>query len=96
MSESNREISCFRQVDLDEENRKIRYMRILTDLTFQRLCVERMTQQEAWCAVEELGAVAERMFPGKRSVFELVIVPRMERLIRERFGSDAFESHSYN
>ena len=69
-----------------EENRKIRLLRFLTDVTFQRLCVERMTLAQARNAVDELRAAAERMFPGKQSVFDLVIAPRMERVICERFG----------
>jgi hypothetical protein len=96
MSDKDSRMSCLRQVDLAEENRKIRYMRILTDLTFQRLCVENMTLPEARHAVDELRAAAGRMFPGKLSVFELVIEPRMERVIRERFGSGTAAPHSYN
>jgi len=69
-----------------DENRRVRLLRFLTDLTFQRLCVERMTLPEARDAVEELRTAAERIFPGKQSVFDLVIAPRMERVIRERFG----------
>jgi len=69
-----------------DENRRIRLLRFLTDLTFQRLCVERMTFTEARDAVEELRTAAERIFPGKQSVFDLVIAPRMDRVIRERFG----------
>ena len=70
-----------------EENRRIRIFRFLTDLTFQRLSIEKMTLMEAREAVGELRATAQRMFPGKLSVFDLVIAPRMERVIRERFGS---------
>ncbi len=84
------------QGDLKDENRRIRYFRILTDLTFQRLCVEKMTLPQARHNVDELGKVAERMFPGKQSVFELVIAPRMERVIRERFGIGAAKSGNYN
>ena len=73
--------------ELAEENRKIRYLRILTDLTYQRLCIEMMTFAEARDAVDGLRTVAERMFPGKQSVFDLVIAPRMDRVIRERFGN---------
>jgi len=69
-----------------DENRKIRRFRFLTDLTFQQLCVERMTLREARDAVEGLRKIAGRMFPGKESVFDLVIAPRMDRVIRERFG----------
>ena len=74
--------------ELREENRRIRILRFMTDLTQQRLFIERMTLCEARQAVVDLGKVAERMFPGKKSVFELVIAPRMERVIKERFGGD--------
>ena len=67
-----------------EENRRIRIFRFLT---FQRLSIEKMTLVEARDAVGELRETARRMFPGKLSVFDLVIAPRMERVIRERFGS---------
>jgi hypothetical protein len=69
-----------------EENRRIRLLRFLTDLTFQRLCIEQMTLAEAREAIEDLRGAAERIFPGKQSVFDLVIAPRMERVIMERFG----------
>lgn len=72
--------------DLKQENRRIRMFRFLTDLTFQRLCVENMTIVEARDAVSELRMVATKMFPGKGEVFDLVIAPRLDRVIRERFG----------
>jgi hypothetical protein len=68
------------------ENRRIRALRILTDLTFQRLCVERMSIVEAREAVHELRRAATNMFPGKGGVFDLVIAPRLDRVIMERFG----------
>ena len=72
--------------DIKLENRRIRAFRILTDLTFQRLCVERMTIKEARDAVSELRMAATNMFPGKGEVFDLVIAPRLDRVIMERFG----------
>jgi hypothetical protein len=72
--------------EIKKENRRIRALRILTDLTFQRLCVERMTIVEAREAVLELRGVATNMFPGKGGVFDLVIAPRLDRVIVERFG----------
>lgn len=75
--------------DLKQENRRIRALRILTDLTFQRLCIEKMTIFEAREAVGELRRVATRMFPGKGEVFDLVIAPRLNRVILERFGESS-------
>ena len=71
---------------LKDENRRIRYFRILTDLTHQRLCVENMSHGEAQQTVIELRNAAGNMFPGKEGVFDLVIAPRLERVIKERFG----------
>ena len=68
-----------------DENRRIRYLRIITDLTHHRLCVEAMTHTEAVASVLELRSAAGNMFPGKEGVFDLVIAPRLERVIMERF-----------
>lgn len=75
------------------ENRRIRALRILTDLTFQRLCLERMTLSEAREAVHELRRAATNMFPGKDDVFDLVIAPRLDRVILERFGQTTLTSN---
>ena len=72
--------------DIKQENKRIRAFRILTDLTLQRLCVERMTGVEAREAVDELRRAAASMFPGKEHVFDLVIAPRLDRVIAESFG----------
>ena len=72
--------------NVKDESRRIRYLRILTDLTHQRLCIESMTHHDAQQAVLELRKAAGNMFPGKERVFDLVIAPRLERVIEERFG----------
>jgi hypothetical protein len=74
-----------REYDLKEENRRIRVFRFLTDLTLQRLSVERLSAAEAYGIVGGLRQVAEAFFPGKAGVFDLVIAPRLERVIDERF-----------
>jgi hypothetical protein len=79
--------------EIKQENRRIRAFRILTDLTFQRLCVESMTILEAREVVHELRRAAANMFPGKDSVFDLVIAPRLDRVIMERFGETAMISN---
>ena len=68
-----------------EEERRLRVFRLLTDLTVQRLTVERMSLAEAWGVAAELRNVATNLFPGKAHVFDLLIAPRMERVIKERF-----------
>jgi hypothetical protein len=70
---------------VNEEGRRIRVFRFLTDLTVQRLYQEPMTLPEAWSVVDQLRLTAERFFPGKRDVFDMVVFPRLERVIAERF-----------
>jgi hypothetical protein len=70
---------------IKDEHRRIRHFRFLTDLTMQRLYVERITLAEAWNIVADLRKVAVNFFPDKGHVFDLVVAPRMERVIRERF-----------
>lgn len=70
---------------LREEDRRVRAFRFLTDLALQRLYVDRMSLREAWEIIARLRGVSERFFPGKAHVFDLVVRPRLERVIRERF-----------
>lgn len=72
--------------EVADENQRVRWFRFACDVTFQRLHLEPMTLGEAREAVEELRRVAAGLFPGKGKVFDLVVAPRMERVIRERWG----------
>ncbi len=78
--------STYSAEEIKEENRKIRIFRFISDLTMQRLYTESLTIEEAREAVSQLGQIARNLFPGKGDVFDLVIAPRMERVIEERFG----------
>jgi hypothetical protein len=71
--------------ELREEDRRLRSFRILTDVTFQRLHLERMSLAEARATVEQLRRAAGHFFPGRVHVFDLVVRPRLERVINERF-----------
>lgn len=71
--------------DLKEENRRLRAFRLVTDLTVQRLSVEPLSIEESYSIIEDLKRVAEALFPGKAEVFDLVIAPRLNRVINERF-----------
>ena len=58
-----------------EEDKRAHTLKFLTDLTCQRLAVERMSLQEAREAVAGLRKTALRLFPGKGDVFDLVLAP---------------------
>ncbi len=70
---------------LDEENDKVRRLRRLTDLTCVLLARAPMTLPESARLVAHVREEAVRLFPGKESVFDLVLAPRFRRIIAERF-----------
>jgi hypothetical protein len=74
--------------ELAQENRLLRRLRLLVDLTFATLAQDQsITLEEAWEHVQALKAAAVAMFPGKDSTFDLIYLPRFSRLIAERFGA---------
>ncbi len=70
---------------LKEEDRRIRRLRLLVDITTAELIQSRLSIDEALSLIEKAKAAALILFPGKEHVFDLVCMPRFERIIRERF-----------
>ena len=74
------------EVALHEEQRRIRRMRLLVDVTAQVLSEdEKLTFCEALRLIEAARTAVLRLFPDKDDTFNLVIRPRLERIIHERF-----------
>jgi hypothetical protein len=72
--------------EIREENRKIRFLRFLVDLSILSIQQSDLTLEEASEIVEEVKRAALNLFPGKELAFELIYRPRFERVIHERFG----------
>ena len=70
---------------LEEEERHVRTLRRLTDLVCWVVSHAPVTLPEADALKRELRNVAERLFPDRVHVFDLVIAPRLRRLVRDRF-----------
>lgn len=74
---------------LREENRRLRRLRLIVDLTLSRLYQDSgMTLLEALQAVEACRDVALALFPGKEATFELLYRPRFEAVIAVRWPHD--------
>jgi hypothetical protein len=70
-----------------EENQRIRRFRVLVDLTRSVIYQDRsLTHSDARRMVIDLRRVASNLFPGKEGTFDLVLWPRFDRVLRERFG----------
>jgi hypothetical protein len=72
---------------INEENRKVRYLRFLVDLSILSIQQDDLLLEEALERVEEVKKTACSLFPGKEETFELIYRPRFMRVIEERFGS---------
>jgi hypothetical protein len=72
--------------DVREENRKIRFLRYLVDLSITTIQESDLSLEEALQIVENVKRTACNLFPGKEETFELIYQPRFLRVIHERFG----------
>jgi hypothetical protein len=77
---------------IKEENRKIRFLRLLVDFSVLSIQQNEISFEEALKIVEDVKRAACNLFPGKEETFELIYRPRLNRVIQERFGTTAFIS----
>src|SRR5687768_12324089 len=71
---------------LVEENRRIRRLRLIVDLTLSRLYQDPdLSHLEALQLVERCRDAALTLFPGKETAFEMIYRPRFERVVMARW-----------
>jgi len=76
-----------RDESLREEQARLRHLRLLVDVTAQVLAEdENLILCEALRLVDAARTATLRLFPEKGDTFDLVIRPRLERIVFERFG----------
>jgi hypothetical protein len=68
-----------------EEQRRLDRLRRQTDLVSALLCQARMSRHEAEALVVQARAEALALFPDKAQVFDLVLAPRFQRILDERW-----------
>ncbi|MGE5236288.1 MAG: hypothetical protein ACM3O7_08080 [Acidobacteriota bacterium] len=73
-----------------DEERRLRQLRLLVDVTAQVIAEDQnLTLCEALRLVEAAHTAARRLFPENTTTFDLVIRPRLDRLLLERFGIES-------
>jgi len=72
--------------EIREENRKIRFLRFLVDLSILSIQQGDFTLEEASEMVAEVKWAALNLFPEKELAFELIYRPRFQKVIEARFG----------
>lgn len=68
-----------------EEEKKVRYLRFIMDLTMSVIAQSDIPIEEASQMVAKTKEVALRLFPDKEGVYDLVYKPRFQRLLREKY-----------
>lgn len=68
---------------VEDENKRIRHLKIAADLLVQLLMTHPLTLTEIERLIEGVRILARKLFPEKDHVFDLIYMPRFRRAIRE-------------
>jgi len=71
--------------EIQEENKKIRYLRFLVDFSLNHIAQSDISPEEALDLVEKVKRQACILFPGREESFEIIYRPRFQRVIHQRF-----------
>jgi hypothetical protein len=75
--------------DIREEGRRLRWLRVQSDLIKAVLYQDRdLNLAEARRLVYDFRRRVLEVFPGDDRTFDMLLLPRFERVIRERWGQD--------
>ena len=70
----------------DAEERKMRRLRIIVDLTAAILSQEKLNIDEALDMMNATKRAVLRLFPDKETTYDIIYGRRFERILRARFG----------
>lgn len=73
---------------LEQEQRKMRLLRTIVDLTSAILRQGNLSVPEAIELIKATRKSVLQLFPGKEDVYDLIYRPRFERIIHERLGEN--------
>ncbi len=82
--------------ELDEEDHRLRQLRIVVHLALSVIAQSDMSLTEAETLVAAVRGAALRLFPGKELAFDLIYLPRFRRLLTERYGEVIHPAWSVN
>lgn len=71
-----------------DEEKRMRHLRAIVDLTAAVLAQEKMTIDEALDLINATKRTVLRLFPGKEHTYNIIYGRRFERILRERFESE--------
>ncbi len=69
--------------EIEDEQRRARYVRLIVDFTSSVIMQGRMVRTEAEALVRAARAKILELFPGREQTYELLYAPRFRRLLDE-------------
>ena len=69
--------------ELEEEEKKLRYLRFLVDLTVVILMQGNLSIAESLNLIKRTKQCVLKLFPDKEDTYNLIYKPRFERIIKE-------------
>ena len=70
---------------IDEENKKLRRLQLLVDLTIQEISASSsLGFIEGFIILNEVRQFSIKLFPEKEKVFDLIYKPRILRVLKEK------------
>ncbi len=70
---------------IKEEEKRMRRLRFIVDLTEAVLIQSQLSLQEALDLIDQTKKAAIALFPGKEDAYDLIYLPRFRRIVDERF-----------
>jgi hypothetical protein len=71
---------------IQEEEKKMRVLRFVVDLTREILHQGQLTRDEAVMLISSTRRCVLKLFPDKGEVYDLIYAPRFEKILVERWG----------
>lgn len=68
------------------EEKRMRRLRVIVDLTAAVLAQEKLTADEALDMMNATKRTVLRLFPGKEHAYDIIYGKRFERILKARFG----------
>ena len=74
-----------KESEIQEENRRIKTLRLLVDFSLAYVAQTKLPLEEAQAVVVGVKKQALRLFPEKEETFDLIYLPRFQRLLRDKY-----------
>ena len=71
--------------EIEEEERRVKTLRLLVDFSLAYLAQRKLSLEEAQAVVAGVKKQALQLFPEKEETFDLIYLPRFQRLLREKY-----------